>query len=55
MTLMLDERSGSAQQRLARRREALAKLRAADPFKDLVDPAAWQREIRRDRALPARV
>ncbi len=54
MTLMLDERSGSAQQRLARRREALAKLRAADPFKNIDHPAGWQREMRQDRAMPTR-
>jgi hypothetical protein len=54
MTLLLDEQSGSADERLARRRMALAKLRAADPFRDTVDPAAWQHELRRDRAMPAR-
>jgi len=54
MTLMVDEQAGSVRQRLDRRRQALAKLRSADPFKNVVDPAAWQREIRQDRALPAR-
>jgi hypothetical protein len=51
---MVDEQAGSVRQRLDRRRQALAKLRSADPFKNVVDPAAWQREIRQDRALPAR-
>jgi hypothetical protein len=54
MTLMVDEQTGSAEERLSRRRQALAKLRAADPFRDVVDPAAWQHELRRDRAMPAR-
>jgi hypothetical protein len=54
MTLMVDEQAGSAEKRLSLRRQALAKLRAADPFKCVVDPAAWQHELRRDRAMPAR-
>jgi hypothetical protein len=31
--------------------ERLAKLRV---FADIVDPSAWQREIRQDRSLPGR-
>jgi hypothetical protein len=54
MTLLVDDQSGSADERLARRRKALAKLRVADPFKEIADPAVWQHQLRRDRAMPAR-
>ena len=54
MTLIVDEQAGSAEERVSRRRQALAKLRAVDPFKCVVDPVAWQHELRRDRAMPAR-
>jgi len=33
---------------------ALEQLAAAHPLAGLADPAAWEREIRRDRALPGR-
>ncbi|MEO7318065.1 MAG: hypothetical protein ABIZ56_03640 [Chthoniobacteraceae bacterium] len=43
---------------LARRREAardaLRRLRESNPYLDLADPVAWQREIREDRRLPFR-
>ena len=29
-------------------------LQALKPFKDIKDPVAWQREIRKDRPLPGR-
>lgn len=34
--------------------EALRKLQALNPFSDIPDPAAWQREVRKDRPLPGR-
>jgi len=34
--------------------QALEKLVEARPFGDIVDPVAWQREIRKDRPLPGR-
>lgn len=34
--------------------KALAELRETNPFLDLADPVAWQREIREDRPLPFR-
>ncbi len=34
--------------------EILEKLSRSDPFKDIEDPVAWQREIRKDRPLPGR-
>ena len=37
---------------LARLMEAIAKRGTA--FKDIEDPVAWQREIRKDRELPGR-
>jgi hypothetical protein len=53
MTLLVDEVDAAADERLERRRRALAHLRQADPFREIADPSAWQREIRRDRAVPA--
>lgn len=38
------------EQRLA----AFEKLREMNPYRDLADPAAWQREIREDVVLPGR-
>jgi len=32
---------------------ALADLRSSNPFRNISDPVAWQREIRRDRTLPS--
>ena len=40
-----------------RGRERIATLRkiaASDPFREIDDVLAWQREIRRDRPLPGR-
>lgn len=34
--------------------EALRKLQALNPFSGIPDPAAWQREVRKDRPLPGR-
>ena len=33
---------------------ALRQLRKLGTFKDITDPVAWQREIRKDRPLPGR-
>jgi hypothetical protein len=33
---------------------ALRKLRELGTFKEITDPVAWQREIRKDRPLPGR-
>ncbi len=33
---------------------ALKKLREMGTFKEITDPVAWQREIRKDRPLPGR-
>jgi hypothetical protein len=55
MTLLVDESTAAAAERLERRRQALDRLRQADPFRDIADPSAWQREIRRDRAVPSPV
>ena len=59
-----DAAQGSAGQRgpkleatpemIARRKTALASVRRLNPYRDVGDPAAWQREIRRDRPLPFR-
>jgi len=29
-------------------------VRRLNPYRDIADPAAWQKEIRRDRPLPFR-
>ncbi len=39
---------------VARRKKALESVRQLNPYRDLVDPASWQREVRRDRPLPCR-
>lgn len=40
---------------LARRAEAIERLRALGGLKDIIpDPVAWQREMREDRPLPGR-
>lgn len=39
---------------LEQRKAALAELRRLDPFRDITDPVAWQREQRKDRPLPGR-
>jgi hypothetical protein len=39
---------------LRKRQEAFAELRRLNPFRDIPDPVAWQREIRKDRPLPGR-
>ena len=59
----LRERAGLRRRELApeeleRRRQAalaaLRQLRQSNPYLDLADPVAWQREIREDRRLPFR-
>lgn len=58
-----DARGGVGQRRprpeatpemIARRKKALASARQLNPYRDIADPAAWQKEIRRDRPLPFR-
>jgi hypothetical protein len=39
---------------IQRRKEAFEALRKLNPFRDIEDPVAWQREIRRDKPLPGR-
>ena len=42
---------------IARREKAFAALRRLherNPYRDIEDPVAWQREIRKDRPLPGR-
>ena len=34
--------------------ECLTQLAQRNPFSDIEDPVAWQREIRKDRPLPGR-
>ena len=34
--------------------EALKHLQTLNPFADITDPVAWQREMRKDRPLPSR-
>lgn len=38
----------------ARIQEIIAELQKLKPYKDIKDPVAWQREIRKDRPLPGR-
>ena len=39
---------------LARRVAALEKIRKLNPYREITDPLAWQREMREDRPLPGR-
>lgn len=39
---------------LRRRKEAFEKLRQLNPFREMADPVAWQRQSRKDRPLPER-
>ena len=39
---------------IARRVAALEQIRKLNPYRDITDPLAWQREIREDRPLPGR-
>ena len=39
---------------IERRKAALAEIRRLNPYRDITDPVAWQREIRQDRPLPGR-
>lgn len=55
MTLLVNESTTAADERLERRRQALDRLRQADPFREIADPSAWQRELRRDREVPGHV
>lgn len=41
-------------QRVRELREITEQIRAKNPFKDILDPVEWQREVRRDRKLPFR-
>jgi hypothetical protein len=44
----------SVQERRDRLAEALEKVVMLNPFAEIVDPVAWQREQRLDRSLPGR-
>ena len=57
-TLAVAEESGEtvrATPEIVRQRmAALVRLRELNPFREVADPVAWQREIRQDRPLPGR-
>lgn len=42
------------EQRKKKLQEIMVRIRARNPFKDIADPLAWQREMREDVALPGR-
>ena len=44
----------SEEQRKAELLEIMERIRARNPFKDITDPVAWQREMREDVVLPGR-
>ncbi len=50
----VDERRPYHQQDKAAFIRAMKELQALHPFREIEDPVAWQREIRRDRPLPGR-
>ena len=39
---------------IAQRMADFARVRELNPYRDIKDPVAWQREIREDRPLPGR-
>ncbi len=39
---------------IARRVAALEEIRKLNPYREINDPVAWQREMREDRPLPGR-
>ena len=39
---------------IERRKAALAEVRRLNPYRNIADPVAWQREMREDRPLPGR-
>ena len=50
----LEETPAERAARGKRMADALRELAKSNPFKDITDPVAWQREIRKDRPLPGR-
>ena len=44
----------SEEQRKRELLEIMERIRARNPFKDITDPVAWQREMREDVVLPGR-
>jgi len=60
MTLETDENQPKRQkltatpEMIARRSAALAEIRTLNPYRDIGDPVAWQRETREDRPQPGR-
>lgn len=51
---ILDETQEERAARGKRMADALRDLAASNAFKDIADPVAWQREIRKDRPMPGR-
>ena len=45
---------GGEPDRQRRLLETMERLRARNPFKEIHDPLAWQRQMRQDRLLPGR-
>lgn len=39
---------------IAQRMAALEEVRKLNPYRDITDPVAWQREVRKDVVLPGR-
>ena len=54
---VMETEPAETQEQLTRRKEAVAalkRLRTRGTFREIIDPVAWQREIRKDRPLPGR-
>ncbi len=49
-----ENKSGISKEKARTPLEALKRLRARGTFREITDPVAWQREIRKDRPLPGR-
>lgn len=64
MVMVKDDSTGAAKPKRAKliatpemltaRKAALDAVRELDPYRDITDPVAWQKEIRKDKPLPFR-
>ena len=48
------QRLSATPEMIAQRMAALEVVQKLNPYRDITDPAAWQREIREDVVLPSR-
>lgn len=54
VTVVPSAKAPSDEERRRRLADALERLAGSGAFREIEDPVAWQREIRKDRPLPGR-